>query len=105
MVRSFQELPDWSFDADEVSAGVYRAFGRDRAGRNVEASGLDPEALIEKSTRRAMGTVTSCMGTSWPDHPHLPFGDQKRFWRDPVKRAVGFIHWLGVIWCLSAHRG
>jgi hypothetical protein len=25
--------------------------------------------------------------TSWPDH--LPFGNQKRFWRDPVKRAGG----------------
>jgi len=48
MPRTFPELPDWSFDADEASVGVYRAFGRDRAGRNVEASGFDPEALIEK---------------------------------------------------------
>ena len=48
MPRTFPELPDWSFDADEASVGVYRAFGRDRAGRNVEASGVDPEALIEK---------------------------------------------------------
>jgi hypothetical protein len=54
MARSFQELPDWSFDADEVSPGVYRAFGRDRAGRNVEASGLDPEALIEKCRQAAL---------------------------------------------------
>ena len=54
MARSFQELPDWSFNADEVSPGVYRAFGRDRAGRNVEASGLDPEALIEKCRQAAI---------------------------------------------------
>jgi hypothetical protein len=54
MARSFPELPGWSFDADEVSAGVYRAFGRDRAGRNVEASGLDPEALIEKCRQAAL---------------------------------------------------
>jgi hypothetical protein len=54
MARSFPELPDWSFDADEVSAGVYRAFGRDRTGRNVEASGLDPEALIEKCRQAAL---------------------------------------------------
>ncbi len=54
MARSFPELPDWSFDADEVSAGVYRAFGRDQAGRNVEASGLDPEALIEKCRQAAL---------------------------------------------------
>jgi hypothetical protein len=54
MARSFPELPDWLFDADEVSVGVYRAFGRDRDGRNVEASGLDPEVLIEKCRQAAL---------------------------------------------------
>jgi hypothetical protein len=54
MMRSFPELPDWSFDADEVSAGVYRAFGRDGAGRFVEASGLDTDALIEKCRQAAL---------------------------------------------------
>lgn len=54
MPREFPELPGWSFDADEVSAGVYRAFGRDRAGRNVEATGLDPDALIEKCKQAAL---------------------------------------------------
>jgi hypothetical protein len=53
MPRTFPELPDWFFEADEVSPGVYRAFGRDRAGRNVEASGLDPEALIQKCRQAA----------------------------------------------------
>ena len=53
-MRYFPDLPDWSFDADEVSAGVYRAFGRDRTGRNVEASGLDPEALSEKCRPAAL---------------------------------------------------
>ncbi len=54
MPRSFPELPDWFFDADEVSAGVYRAFGRDRTGRNVEVSGLDPEVLIENCRQAAL---------------------------------------------------
>lgn len=54
MPKEFNELPGWSFDADEVSAGVYRAFGRDRAGRNVEATGLDPDALIEKCKQAAI---------------------------------------------------
>jgi hypothetical protein len=54
MPRRFPELPDWSFDADEASVGVYRAFGRDRAGRNVEASGVDPEALIETCRQAAL---------------------------------------------------
>jgi hypothetical protein len=57
MPRSFPELPDWSFGADEVSASVCRAFGRDRAGRNVEAFGLDPEALIEKWREAALEIV------------------------------------------------
>jgi hypothetical protein len=26
----------------------------------------------------------------------LPPANQKRFWRDRVKRAVGFIDWLGL---------
>ncbi len=54
MTREFPELPGWSFDADEVLAGVYRALGRDRAGRNVEATGVDPEAVIEKCRRAAV---------------------------------------------------
>ena len=54
MPLEFKELPGWSFDAHEVSAGVYRAFGRDRAGRNVEATGLDPDALIEKCKQAAI---------------------------------------------------
>jgi hypothetical protein len=58
MPREFPELPGWSFDADEVSAGVYRAFGRDRAGRNVEATGLDPDALIEKCKQAALKMMT-----------------------------------------------
>ncbi|PWU18912.1 MAG: hypothetical protein C5B50_07800 [Verrucomicrobia bacterium] len=54
MPHTFPELPGWSFDAKEVSAGVYRVFGRDLPGRNVEATGLDPDALIEKCRRAAL---------------------------------------------------
>lgn len=48
--RSFEfgEVPGWSFDADEVSAGIFKAFGRDRAGRTVEVTGVDPEVSIER---------------------------------------------------------
>jgi hypothetical protein len=53
MPRIFPELPGWSFDADEISVGVYRAFGRDTAGRNVEAFGLDRETIIEKCRKAA----------------------------------------------------
>jgi len=54
MPRTFPELPDWSFDVDEVSAGVYRAFGHDRLGQNVEATGIDPDTLIEKCRSAAI---------------------------------------------------
>jgi len=57
MPRRFPELPDWSFDADEASVGLYRAFGHDRAGRNVEAIGLNPDALIEKCKQAALQVV------------------------------------------------
>jgi hypothetical protein len=54
MSVEFRELPGWSFDADEISAGVFKAFGRDRAGRTVEVTGLDPEMLIEQCKHAAL---------------------------------------------------
>ena len=51
-------------DADEASVGVYRAFGRDRAGRNVEASGVDPEALIEKCRQAALQMMADVQTSS-----------------------------------------
>jgi hypothetical protein len=53
MPRTFPELSNWCFDADEVCAGVHRAFGRDSSGRTVEVSGLDPEAVIQKCRQAA----------------------------------------------------
>ena len=70
--RTFAELPDWSFDADEVSAGVYRAFGRDRAGRNVEATGTDPETLIEKCRRAALQMMADAQESSGPSKSSQP---------------------------------
>jgi len=64
MPRTFPELPDWSFDADEASVGVYRAFGRDRADRNVEASGLEPELLIEKCRQAALEIMAEIQTSS-----------------------------------------
>ena len=54
MAQMFPELPDWLFETDEVSAGVYRVFGHDGAGRNVEAFGIDPEVLIQKCRQAAL---------------------------------------------------
>jgi hypothetical protein len=54
MSKEFVELPGWLFNAEEISAGVYKAFGRDRVGRNVEAIGFDPDALIKKCKQDAL---------------------------------------------------
>jgi len=55
--KEFSELPGWTFDAEEVSIGVYRAFGRDRNGHYVEAKGFDPDALIENCCQSAKDIV------------------------------------------------
>ena len=60
--RAAEDLPGWSFEMDEVSAGVYRVRGVDRAGRSVEASGTDPDVLLEackQAARRIVGSGRS----------------------------------------------
>lgn len=54
MPIEFTELSGWSFDADEVSAGVFMAVGSDRFGRKIEKTGTDPDALIEACRRDAI---------------------------------------------------
>lgn len=51
---TFPELPGWTFDVDEVSASVFRAVGVDEAGRSVQATGIDPDQLLEDCRRAAM---------------------------------------------------
>ena len=54
MAIEFTELSGWSFDADEVSAGVFMAVGSDCFGRKIEKTGTDPDALIEACRRDAI---------------------------------------------------
>ena len=51
---TFPELPGWTFDVDEVSAGVYRAVGVDESGRSVQATGTDPDQLLDECRSAAM---------------------------------------------------
>jgi hypothetical protein len=53
MKKTFPSLPDWVFDIEEVSAGVYEVVGRDRAGHIVSAKGSDPYQLIDECQDRA----------------------------------------------------
>lgn len=36
----------WSFEVEEISAGVYQVTGRDAVGHSVVATGTDPDALL-----------------------------------------------------------
>jgi hypothetical protein len=43
---SFPDLPSWSFRVEEISAGVYRVFGKNIDGRTVESDGTDVDEVI-----------------------------------------------------------
>jgi hypothetical protein len=47
--QSFQDLPGWTFEIEEVSANVYEITGTDRAGRSFNAKGTDPVVLLEEA--------------------------------------------------------
>jgi len=44
----YEELPGWQFFVDEISAGVYKVWGKDLIGHNIEVTGMDPDLLLEK---------------------------------------------------------
>ena len=48
MKHTFPDLAGWSFEVDEVSAGVYRVDATDGQGRQISRSGTDPERLIDE---------------------------------------------------------
>lgn len=47
------DLSNWTFRIDEVSAGVYKATATDQQGRKVEMTGLDPDILLEDCRKAA----------------------------------------------------
>jgi len=54
MEKAFQALPNWTFWANEVSAGCYRVKGRNALfGSNLELTGDDPDELIHEARRIA----------------------------------------------------
>jgi pimeloyl-ACP methyl ester carboxylesterase len=48
MRKRFDGLPEWEFEIDEVSAGVYRVVAHDLLGHKVSFTGVDPDALVEE---------------------------------------------------------
>lgn len=46
MTVTFEQLPGWAFDVEEVSAGVYRVSGHDGFGHRLSVSGVDVDELL-----------------------------------------------------------
>jgi hypothetical protein len=54
MKQAFPELPEWVFDLDEISAGVYEVLGTYRAGHRIQAKGSDPDRLVQECRATAV---------------------------------------------------
>ena len=54
MIKLFPDLPKWTFEMDEVSAGVYEVVGKDKSGRQVQSKGTDLEVLLQECRRKAL---------------------------------------------------
>lgn len=52
-IETFEDLPGWGFEIEEISAGIYRVKGTDKAGRGIEATGTDLDALLDDCRRYA----------------------------------------------------
>jgi hypothetical protein len=50
----FDEVPDWEFESDEVSAGVYKVVGTASDGRRVEMIDTDCDALVKRARLAAL---------------------------------------------------
>ena len=50
---SEKDLAGWTFEVEEVSAGVYRVQGVDEHGRSVQATGTDPDKLLGECKKAA----------------------------------------------------
>jgi hypothetical protein len=62
MSCTFAELPGWSFEATETSAGVYKIIGTDVRGHRVESTGTDTTALLDECREMAARVVAQLQG-------------------------------------------
>lgn len=53
MKKVFPDLPDWTFNMDEVSAGVYEVVGQDEVGHYLSVKGIDLDAIVEECKIKA----------------------------------------------------
>ncbi len=53
MTVTLDDLPDWTFEADEVSMGVYRIRGRHRLGWTIQLTAESEGTLISNARKAA----------------------------------------------------
>lgn len=58
MIKKFPDLPDWSFEMDEVSAGVYEIIGKDKYGHQIRSQGTDLDILVWECRTWALELIT-----------------------------------------------
>lgn len=62
---AFEELPGWTFEVEEVSAGVYMVTGRSSTGNRVEITTTNPDDGISEA-RDAAKHVDTNRGNATP---------------------------------------
>ncbi len=53
MRKKINHLPYWTFDTQEISAGVYRIKALHRRGPSIEITGTDEQELLDRASKEA----------------------------------------------------
>jgi hypothetical protein len=51
--KLFADLPGWTFEIQEVSAGVFRVRAVADTGRSIEMTGTDPDEVLKRCREAA----------------------------------------------------
>lgn len=62
MPRKFPELPDWTFEVEERSAGVYEVTATESHGHRVRMIGTDVEAMVSECREIAARMAVRLVG-------------------------------------------
>ena len=53
MRKIYPDLPGWTFDMEEVSAGVYEVIAQNSSGQYTSAKGIELDQLVEQCKNEA----------------------------------------------------
>jgi hypothetical protein len=62
MIRTFPELPDWTFEVKERSAGVYEVTASESHGHRVQMIGIDVDAMVRECREVAARMAVRLIG-------------------------------------------